>query len=273
MKKLIRSSIIATILLAIVAVNMGTLLKNDKPTLYIIGDSTVKNGSGKGEGGLWGWGSLIDNHFDTNKINIENHAIGGRSSRTFHTEGRWDKIMETLKPGDFVLIQFGHNDAGEINDDKRARGTIRGVGDETQEIDNILTGKHEVVHTFGWYLKKYIKDAKSKGATPIVLSLVARNRWENGRVIRASDSYAKWAEESAKAEGAFYIDLNDIVATHYEELGPEKVKNDLFMEDHTHTTLEGAKLNARYVVEGLASLKGCHLAKYLKKIRVNKSKK
>ena len=68
-----------------------------KPTLYIIGDSTVKNGSGKGADLLWGWGSVISEHFDTTQIHIENHAIGGRSSRTFLTEGRWEKILANLK--------------------------------------------------------------------------------------------------------------------------------------------------------------------------------
>src|SRR5436853_563774 len=129
------------------------------PTLYIIGDSTVHNTGA----GLVGWGDCIGEFFDTSKINIQNRAIAGRSSRTFMTEGRWDKIMETLKPGDFVLMQFGHNDGGEINDASRARGSLRGIGDETQEIDNQITGKHEVVHTFGWYMRKYVADAKSKG--------------------------------------------------------------------------------------------------------------
>jgi rhamnogalacturonan acetylesterase len=67
----------------------------DKPTLYIIGDSTVRNGDGTGKNGQWGWGSFIADYFDTTKINIVNAAIGGRSSRTFITEGRWDKILAT----------------------------------------------------------------------------------------------------------------------------------------------------------------------------------
>lgn len=115
------------------------------PTLFIIGDSTVKNGT-KGQRG---WGEEIAAHFDPTKIKIANHAIGGRSSRTFLTEGRWETIRTNLKPGDFVLMQFGHNDGGAINDTSRARGTIKGVGEETQEIDNLMTKKHKVVHSFG----------------------------------------------------------------------------------------------------------------------------
>ena len=90
-------------------------------------------GQGTGSNGQWGWGSLIHTHFDTSRIHIDNQAIGGRSSRTFLTEGRWDKILTTLKPGDYVMMQFGHNDSGPINDTIRARGSIKGIGNETEE--------------------------------------------------------------------------------------------------------------------------------------------
>src|ERR1700722_14131112 len=75
------------------------------PTLYVVGDSTARNNEP-----LRGWGSEIGAFFDPAKINVVNRAIGGRSSRTFMTEGRWDKVLAELKPGDFVLVQFGHND-------------------------------------------------------------------------------------------------------------------------------------------------------------------
>ena len=71
-----------------------------------------------------------------------------------------------MKAGDFVLIQFGHNDGGPINDSSRARGSLPGLGEETQEIDNQVTGKHEVVHTFGWYMRKFIADTRAKGRRP-----------------------------------------------------------------------------------------------------------
>ena len=128
------------------------------PTLFIVGDSTVKNGT-KGQ---QGWGDPIAALFDKTKIKVENHAIGGRSSRTFQTEGRWDKILAAAKPGDFVLMQMGHNDGGPLDDAARARGSIRGTGEETKEIDNPITKKKEVVHTYGWYLRKYVADARDK---------------------------------------------------------------------------------------------------------------
>ncbi|WP_262410795.1 SGNH/GDSL hydrolase family protein [Flavobacterium johnsoniae] len=113
--------------------------QDNKPTLFMIGDSTVKNGKGNGAGGLWGWGDFIGQFLDTTKINVENHALGGTSSRTFQDKGLWNAVLNKLKKGDYVLIQFGHNDDGPINDSLRARGTIKGIGNETQEIDNILT--------------------------------------------------------------------------------------------------------------------------------------
>jgi len=222
------------------------------PTLFLIGDSTVNNGTK----GLEGWGSAIGQYFDTSKINVVNDARGGRSSRTFLTEGLWNNVLEKIKPGDFVLMQFGHNDGGGLSDPK-SRASLKGNGEETQEVTT-AAGKKETVHTYGWYLRKYISDAKAKGATPIVLSPVPRNIWKDGKVARSSGDYGKWAAEAAKEENVSFVDLNDIIAKHYEALGEEKVKT-FFPQDHTHTSPEGAALNARSVVEGLKGLDGCAL--------------
>jgi lysophospholipase L1-like esterase len=162
-----------------------------------------------------------------------------------------------------VIIQFGHNDAGPVNDNFRARGTIKGTGDESEEIDNILTKKHERVNTFGWYMRKYVNDTKAKGATPVLCSLVPRNNWQNGKVVRSSDDYAKWTAETAVSENAFYIDLNELIALKYESIGQEEVKKSFFSTDNTHTTKAGAILNASIVADGIRSLKGCKLKKYI----------
>jgi len=237
--------------------------KKQKPVIWLIGDSTVKNGRGDGAGGLWGWGDYLHQQFDTSKISIKNRALGGRSSRTFISEGLWDKVVAQIKPGDFVIMQFGHNDGGPVNDNFRARGSLKGTGDEAEEIDNILTKKHEIVHSFGWYMRKYITDTKSKGGTPIVCSLIPRNMWENGKVARSSGDYARWAMESALSEKAFFIDLNEKVAQSYEAIGEGVVKTKFFGTDHTHTLEAGAFLNAAAVAEGIRNLKGCKLKKYL----------
>lgn len=255
----------AVILLLSVAGTMSFIIwQQQKPTLYIIGDSTVRNGDGKGTNQQWGWGSLLAPFFDTNAISIRNHAIGGRSSRTFINEGRWQRILDELKPGDFVLMQFGHNDAGPLDDTARARGTIRGIGEESKEIYNPKTQKQEVVYTYGWYMRKYVNEAKAKGAIPIICSPVPRNNFKDGKVSRADDSYGKWARETATSTGAYFIDLNNTIADEYEKLGPDQVKT-FFPADHTHTNEAGAKLNAEIVVKGVQALKDCELKKYVKK--------
>src|ERR1051325_157704 len=208
---------------------------NSRPTLWLIGDSTVRNNTR----GLQGWGDPIAAHFDTNKIRVLNRALGGRSSRTFFTEGLWEKVRAELKPGDFVIMQFGHNDGGGINANK-SRGSLKGVGDETQEVTKTNDVK-EIVHTFGLYLRTYVRDSKAKGATPMVCSLIPRNDWKDGKVNRASASYGKWAAEAAQQGGALFIDLNAIIANHYDQLGQEKVTKDFFVTEHTHTSLAGAK--------------------------------
>jgi lysophospholipase L1-like esterase len=244
-------------------ISAAFIVKKEKPTLYIIGDSTVRNGDGTGKNQQWGWGSFIAGYFDTTKINIQNHAIGGRSSRTFLTEGRWDKIFSNLKKGDYVMMQFGHNDSGPLDDTARARGSLPGTINEWKEIYNPITKKQEVVYTYGWYLRKYITNTKSVGAIPIVCSPVPRNDWKDGKVIRSSGSYAKWAQDVAKSEDAFFIDLNNLVAARYEELGADAVKL-FFPVDHTHTDANGAKLNAEIVVTALRDIKPPKLKKYLK---------
>lgn len=238
-------------------------LKKEKPVFYIIGDSTVKNGNGTGKAKLWGWGSFIADYFDTSKISVQNYAIGGRSSRTFITEGRWDKILATLKKGDYVIMQFGHNDGGPLDDTARARGTIKGVGSESKGIYNPIMKKQETVYTYGYYMRKYIRDSKAKGAVPIVCSPIPRNMWKDGKVVRSKDSYSGWAEQVAKEEGAYFIDLNDLIATKYEALGQGQVKG-FFPGDHTHTDINGAKLNAQTVIDQLKKINPGKLKKYMK---------
>lgn len=229
------------------------IFQNSKPVFYIIGDSTVRNGDGSGKNQQWGWGSFIANYFDTTKMGVQNHAIGGRSSRTFITEGRWNRILETLKKDDYVIMQFGHNDGGPLDDTSRARGTIRGIGEDSVATYNPIRKVNEVVHSFGWYMRKYIRDTKERGAIAIVCSPIPRNDWKDGKVIRSSESYSKWAEQVAKEEGAYFINLNNDIALKYESMGPEAVKP-FFPVDHTHTNLDGAKLNAQIVMEGVRKL-------------------
>lgn len=255
--------IIVLLLCSCVMASSFSILLKEKKTFYIIGDSTVRNGDGTGKSLQWGWGSFMAGYFDTSKISVQNHAIGGRSSRTFINEGRWEKITSKLKKGDYVIMQFGHNDAGPLDDTARARGSIRGIGDDSVKTYNPIRKVNETVYSFGWYMRKYIRDTKQAGAIPIVCSPIPRNDWKNGKVLRSNESYAKWAREVALAEDALFIDLNDVIATRYEDMGAEKVKP-FFPEDHTHTNLDGAKLNASIVMESLVQLKVSKMKKYLK---------
>ncbi|MBN1996251.1 rhamnogalacturonan acetylesterase [candidate division KSB1 bacterium] len=240
-----------------------------KPTLYAIGNSTVRTGRlGDGANGQWGWGAPIADFFDRSLLNVENFAMGGTSSRTFRTLGLWQAVLDKVQPGDFVIMQFGHNDNGPINDNHRARGTIPGNGEETEEIDNMLTGKHEIVHTYGWYIRQFIKETKAKGATPIVCSLIPRNHWTDGKVNRSVDGYALWAAQAAQAESAYFIDLNQIICDHYDSVGQERVTA-LYFDggETTHTNAMGAQENATCLINGIKALDGLHLADYLKVVQ------
>ncbi len=231
------------------------------PSLVLIGDSTVRNGRNDGAGGQWGWGEPFGSFFDPAKINVVNRAVGGLSSRTFFTQGHWERALTLLKPGDYLLMQFGHNDDGPLNDNSRARGTIKGTGEETEEIDNILTKQHEIVHSYGWYLRQFIRDAKAKSVTPVVCTLVPRKTWQEGKIVRSS--YAGWARQVAEQEGVALLDLNELIASRYDEFGPVKVEP-LFADEHTHTSRAGAELNAGIVTAALRSLPGNPFAACLK---------
>jgi lysophospholipase L1-like esterase len=232
------------------------------PTLFIAGDSTAARGTGDTQ---QGWGVPFAAYLDPTTINVVNRARGGRSSRTFITEGAWDQLLAEVKAGDTVLIQFGHNDGGPINDEPppplRARGSLPGLGEETREIDNVLTKQHEVVHTFGWYMRKMIADVKAKGASPVVLSLSVRNRWAGGRIERGSGRYSLWAFDVAKTAAVPFIDVTN-AADRLEALG-EKSSTALYQQDPTHFNAEGADLHAQVVVAGLKGLRPSPIEKML----------
>jgi rhamnogalacturonan acetylesterase len=228
------------------------------PTLFIVGDSTLRS-----DAPLRGWGQELAQFFDLSKINVVNRAIGGRSSRTFQNEGRWDKVLADLKPGDFVIIQFGHNDVGKYDDPAaKERPSLHSEGEETVEVTK-KDGSKETVHSFGWYMRKYGNDVKAKGATAIFCSMVPHKDWDGGKIIRKeSETFVKWTENAAKATGAAFINLNEIVALEFEKLGMDKVEP-LFGDKRTHSTPAGALLNAQMVVAGIKGLKKPKLSKYL----------
>lgn len=264
------------------------------PSLILIGDSTVRNGHGRGDQNQWGWGAPIADLFDPAKINVVNRAIGGLSSHSYISEGHWDLALGIIKSGDFVLIQWGHNDggislpgttpvpdqglqpgttpqapppgapppAGAAPRGPNVRGSLPGIGEETYDVTDPHTGRIETVHTYGWYLRKYIADVRAKGATPILCSLVPRKIWVDGHIRRNTDTYRGWAQQVAEQEHAGFVDLNKIIARRYDAMGPDTVDT-LFGDPHTHTDWAGAVINAEAVVSDLRDLPGDPLAPYL----------
>lgn len=226
----------------------GSTRRKGNPIVFTIGDSTVKN-EDKDDDSMWGWGSVLAEVFDPEKVTVENHAMAGRSARTFLDEGRWEKVYNALQPGDYVIMQFGHNDGGDINIGK-ARGELHGCGPESKVFKMEKTGINQVVYTYGWYLRKFIMDAKEKGAIPIVLSHTPRNKWKDGKIESNTATYGQWAKEAARQGGAYYIDLNAISGKKLQALGEEGTPA-YFKKDHTHTSKKGARLNAASIAEGL----------------------
>ncbi len=234
----------------------ATQVGRSAPKLFVAGDSTasVYQPNAKNQ---QGWAAVLQPFFDPARLEVVDLARGGRSSRTFITEGHWDGLLAQLRAGDFVIIQFGHNDAGALNEEPpgstrplRARGTIPGIGNESQEIDNVLTGHHETVYSYGWYVRKMIADVRAKGATPILLTLTRTNTWENGRITCPSDTYRLWTSRTARDQKVAFLDLSRIIADRYQREGANAVKAQ-FIDDTVHTNLSGAEANARDVVSGL----------------------
>lgn len=233
-----------------------------KPVVFITGDSTVKN-EDKNKDGMWGWGSQAYTVFNNKKITCVNAAKAGRSTRTYLNEGRWDRVYNSLQPGDFVLIQFGHNDIGGIDKDKE-RGVIASADDTCHVYKSALTGQYELVYSFGWYLKKFIQDVREKGATPILVSLTPRNKWTNGKIERRNDTYGKWYRQVAAETGVDFLDLHNITADYLDKkCGSKEKASEYFNHDHTHSSLKGAQMNAKNIAKGLKNIHS-QLAKYLK---------
>lgn len=230
-----------------------------KPVVFITGDSTVKN-KDKDKDDMWGWGSQAGTIFDAKKVTWVNEAMAGRSTRSYIREGRWEKIYNTLQPGDFVLLQFGHNDICPIND-KKERGVIPGTADTCHVYKMEKDGRFEVVYSFGWYLKKMIDDCREKGATPILVSLTPRNEWPNGKIERRNGSYGKWYREIVAETGVDFLDLHNISADFLDkkfasksEEKSKKAASKYFKKDHTHTSLIGARMNAQSIAKGLRAI-------------------
>jgi rhamnogalacturonan acetylesterase len=230
---------------------------NSLPTLWIAGDSTLRSNAP-----MRGWGQDLGTFFDPKKINVVNRAIGGRSSRTFFTEGRWKEILDGIKSGDFVIIQFGHNDVGALDEKGKFRGSLKGIGEETESVTK-PDGSEETVHSYGWYLREMARSAREKKAMVILCSPVPHMKFDRGgKPVRDWKEYRSWVEACAKSEQAVYLDLAERIGNAYDQLDQATIQS-YFADKGTHTSAAGSLFNARQVVSGLRSIPTEPLDPYL----------
>ncbi|MBU3156117.1 rhamnogalacturonan acetylesterase [Clostridium estertheticum] len=211
-----------------------------KIKVFIVGDSTAaaKITEKRPE---TGWGEMIPMFFN-GEVEFENHAVNGRSSKSFIEEGRLKEISDTIGNGDFMFIQFGHND--EKDDNKR-------------HTDPFTTYKS--------YISKYIEVAKSSGANPVLLTSIQRRVFnKNGTMPDTHGDYSIAMREVARQFNLPLIDMQEKSKNYFEIIGEEKAK-EIFLwvdaseslnypegkKDNTHFCEKGAKKMAELVVEGI----------------------
>lgn len=225
-----------------------------KPTLFLIGDSTMSNKENPDKNPEHGWGQVLP-QFMTSGIEIQNHAMNGRSSKSFRTEGRWDKVEKQLKKGDFVIIQFGHND-------QKLKDSTKFTNPYTQYRAN---------------LERYVNEARAKGATPILMtSITRRNFNENGVLIDTHKEYPLVVRMVANDLKVPFVDMQLLTEQIEIAYGPEKSKmlhlyfkageNPYYPKDKaddTHLSKLGAETVAKLALKDLKTLK-TGLEKYIK---------
>lgn len=229
-------------LLAVVALLMCSfMMKKEVVTIYMIGDSTMANKSLEKGNIERGWGMVL-NEFLNDEIVVDNHAQNGRSTKSFIDEGRWDAVMNKLQPGDYVVIQFGHNDE---------------KSDEARHTDPHTTFKAN--------LERFVNEARSKGAKPILMNSIVRRAFKANKNNKLEDThgeYIKVPKEVAKELKVAYVDANTVSKKIVEKLGDEESRK-LFMwvepnkyefcpegkQDNTHLNIEGAHVIAEALLE------------------------
>ncbi|WP_263602345.1 rhamnogalacturonan acetylesterase [Chryseobacterium sp. PET-29] len=230
------------------------ILAQKKPTLFLIGDSTMANKENPDKNPEHGWGQVL-NQFFTTGIEIQNHAMNGRSSKSFRTEGRWAAIEKQLKKGDFVIIQFGHND-------QKMKDSTKFTNPYTQYRAN---------------LERYVKETRAKGAIPILMtSIVRRNFNENGVLIDTHKEYPLVVRMVANDLNVPFVDMQLLTEQLEIAYGPENSKK-LHLhfkegeepyypkgkDDDTHLSKLGADLEAKLAAESLKNMK-TGLEKFIK---------
>ncbi|KAI4921773.1 hypothetical protein J4E90_000200 [Alternaria incomplexa] len=213
-------------------------------TVYLAGDSTMARASGA----TTGWGVFLPNSLT---LPVVNKAIGGRSSRSYTVEGRFDEIANLVKPNDIVIMEFGHNDGGGLGSGDNGRSVCPGTGSET--CQSTYNGQAVTVHTFPYYLTEAGKKLIAKGAKVIVSSQTPNNPWEGGSFSYTDGGrFVGYARDVAKALGsnAMYVDHGAYTADIFKTLGKAKV-DAFFPVDHTHPSPAGSDAVAKAFVKGI----------------------
>lgn len=225
-----------------------------KPVLFLIGDSTMANKENPDKNPEHGWGQVLPQFF-TSGIDIRNHAVNGRSSKSFRTEGRWAAVERQLKKGDFVIIEFGHND-------QKLKDSTKFTNPYTQYRAN---------------LERYVNETRTKGAIPILMtSIVRRNFNENGVLIDTHKEYPLVVRMVANDMKVPFVDMQLLTEQLEISFGPEnskklhlhyKEREDPYYpkgkEDDTHLSRLGAEKVAGLAVKNLKTMT-TGLEKYIK---------
>ena len=184
------------------------------PTIFLIGDSTVRNGRGDGVDRQWGWGDAFAVYVDPARANLVNRAVGGTTAASFF-RGRWPAVRDLLKPGDFVLVQFGTNSEGQAS--------------------------------FTENLHKYVAEIQANRRRPSFI-LVPRDGWAADK-LRRNDPHAAWARDVAAHEKVQLLDLNNLIADQYDAIGRESTT--ALFESGPHTNRRGAEFTAKVIADAI----------------------
>jgi len=237
-------------LLIIISILMVGCSHSQHPMLYLMGDSTMADKPDLTYPER-GWGQLLPTFFDST-LKIENHAKNGRSTRSFIYEGRWDSLYAKLNPGDFLVIQFGHND----------------------EVETKIT-RYATPDEFRHNLKKFVNEARNKGTKPILCTSVVRRNFIDGKLVDTHGNYPGYMREVANELNVPLIDMQQKSEKLVSELGEES-SLPLYLQvppgiypsvpegktDNTHFSEKGATAMASLFIEGVKE-QHLELEKYL----------
>ena len=234
-------------LVAVLLISLLMSSSSHKTTIFIIGDSTAAEKGNYRNYPERGWGMVFQGCFD-DQIIVDNHAVNGRSSKSFLDEGRWQKVLDKIQPGDYVIIQFGHNDE-KINDPTR-------YASPEQFAANLLA---------------YARAAQAKGALPVLITPLVRRHFEGDTLTPTHGAYPDAVRALASRENLPLIDLTAASARLVQRLG-EPASRELYMvfapnlypnypegkTDNTHLRYAGAVKFTGLVADGLQTLGGAY---------------